>query len=333
MGQGVHLPNFLANPECRVVALAEARPKLAQAVAARHGIARVYSSPRELAADPEVEAVAAITSETLHPQTVPELLGAGKHVYVEKPLATTVEGGRPLVDAATAAGVTLMVGYMKRYDSGIRRAKDLLDECMAAGDLGRITYARAHCFGGNWIASFKPPLLTSDEPAPQAPRTAPRWLPDDQRDAYFVFVNVYCHNINLLRWFLGGEPEVKYAHRRGAVTVATLDFDGVPAVLETGSLPARRWDESMTIFFERGWLEVMPAPPLHPEPARVSLYRATHGHEVIAPLGEWKWSFAAAAEHFVACVAAGTPPLTPAADALNDLEVCQDVFRRLVDSS
>ena len=332
MGQGVHLPNFLANPKCQVIALAEARRRLGHAVAARYGIPRVYSSHQELAADPEVEAVASITSETLHPHIVADLLAAGKHVYIEKPLATTGAEGAALVEAAARSGVILMVGYMKRYDPGVQRARELLAECLASGDLGRITYARGHCFGGNWIAAFKPALLSTDESAPSAERKAPQWLPAELRDPYCTYVNVYCHNINLLRWLLAAEPRVTHAQRCGSVVVAAMDFAGVPAVLETGHLPAHRWDESVTIFLERGWLEVLTPPPLHPEPARVTLYRAAERHEIIEPLAEWKWSFKAEAEHFISCVEARGQPLTPAADALQDLEVCEAVFRRLAEA-
>ena len=329
MGQGVHLPNFAALPNCQIVALAEARQQLGRAVAAKFGIPRFYPSHRELAADAEVEAVVCITSEALHAVVVGDLLAAGKHVFIEKPLATTVADGQALVAAAADSGATLMVGYMKRYDPGVRRAHELLGECLAGGELGRITYARAHCFGGNWTAAFKPALVSSDEPAPPAVRKPPGWLPPQLADAYLTYVNVYCHNVNLLRWFLGGEPTVKHAEHRGGVTAAVLDFAGVPTVLETGHMPGHRWDESLMIFLERGWLEVIPPPPLHPEPARVRLYRADGGRQVVEPLAEWGWSFAAEADHFVSCVEAAAQPLSPGDDALRDLEVCEAVFRAI----
>ncbi|UCH34461.1 MAG: Gfo/Idh/MocA family oxidoreductase [Armatimonadota bacterium] len=330
MGQGVHLPNFLASDRCQVVALAEARTRLGQAVAAKHGIPRVYSSHRELAGDPEIAAVAAISSEAFHRGLVGELLAAGKHVYTEKPLATTVADAQALVEAAARSNRILMTAYMKRYDTGIRRAKELMEHLVADGDLGRVTYARGHCFGGDWIAAFKPTLLTTDERPPTAERTTPPWLPDELKDAYLTYVNVYCHNINLLRWFLACQPAVKHAEHRSGVTVVVMDFAGIPAVLETGSLPAHRWDEGMTVYFERGRLRIFPPPPLHPEPARVILYRAGDAREVVEPLAPWRWSFAAEAEHFLECVEANQQPLTPGADALQDLEVCEAVFQNLV---
>ncbi len=329
MGQGVHLPNFLADPRCQVIALAEARQRLAREAAARFGIPRVYHSHRELAADPDVQAVVCITPAELHADIVPTLLAAGKHVYVEKPLAYTVADGAALAAAAAGKGVMLMVGYMKRYDAGVAWARRWLRECLGSGELGRITYARAHCFGGNWVGAFRPALITTDEPSPPVGRRVPQWLPADLAGAYATYVNVYCHNINLLRWFLDGEPQVAHAQHRGGVTVATLDFGGMPAVLETGQVPAHRWDESLTIYLERGWLEVLTPPPLQPEPARVRLYHARDEPHFSEPLAGWQWSFAAEAEHFVACIEDGSQPLTPAADAVRDVEVCEAVFRRI----
>ena len=58
MAQRVHLPNFASIPGCQLVALAEVRPDLRQAVAGRYGIPRTYASHQEMVADPELDAKA-----------------------------------------------------------------------------------------------------------------------------------------------------------------------------------------------------------------------------------------------------------------------------------
>jgi hypothetical protein len=58
MAQKVHLPNFTALPDCRVVALAELRPRLGETVRARFGIPRLYPDHRAMLADAEIDAVA-----------------------------------------------------------------------------------------------------------------------------------------------------------------------------------------------------------------------------------------------------------------------------------
>lgn len=63
-------------------------------------------------------------------------LRAGKHVLVEKPFVTGGEQGAPLVEAATAAGVTLMVGYTFLYNSAVRKLKEsVTDRAQGVGDL------------------------------------------------------------------------------------------------------------------------------------------------------------------------------------------------------
>src|SRR5690348_8944540 len=90
MAQKVHLPNFASIPECRLVALAEVREDLGQAVQAQYGIPRLYRTHQELAADPEIEAVALSAGYSLQGEMARDLLRAGKHVFMEKPMATTV---------------------------------------------------------------------------------------------------------------------------------------------------------------------------------------------------------------------------------------------------
>src|SRR5215218_2915856 len=87
MAQKVHLPNFAAIPGCELLALAEVRTGLRDRVADRYGIACRYSSHEELARDPEIEAVGVSAGFTLQGQMARDLLRAGKHVFMEKPMA------------------------------------------------------------------------------------------------------------------------------------------------------------------------------------------------------------------------------------------------------
>jgi predicted dehydrogenase len=143
VGQTIHIPNFAALPNCKFLALAE--------VAARYGIPRVYRSHEELAADPEIEAVGVSGPYSLQGKIAEDLLRAGKHVFMEKPMAVSVRRAESLLEAVQSGPGRLMVGYMKRYDSGNLLLKKHLDAWKASGECGRILYARNHGFGGNWL--------------------------------------------------------------------------------------------------------------------------------------------------------------------------------------
>jgi myo-inositol 2-dehydrogenase/D-chiro-inositol 1-dehydrogenase len=90
--------------------------------------ARVAGSWAELVEDPGVDAVLIASPGDLHVEQVLACLAAGKPVLCEKPLATTADDARKVVDAEVAAGRRLVqVGFMRRYDAGFRDVKAAID--------------------------------------------------------------------------------------------------------------------------------------------------------------------------------------------------------------
>jgi predicted dehydrogenase len=90
----------------------------------------------ELLADPELDAIALATPVPTHAELAMAVLEAGKHCFVEKPLAQSVADARRVVDAAAANARVLMVGHLLEYHPGVRK----LGELAAAGELGEIYY-------------------------------------------------------------------------------------------------------------------------------------------------------------------------------------------------
>jgi predicted dehydrogenase len=86
--------------------------------------------------DPEIEAIAIATPATLHADHAEAALNAGKHVFVEKPLATSVDAARRVVDAAGRVGRVLLVGHIMAYHPALER----LVEMVQAGEIGDLRY-------------------------------------------------------------------------------------------------------------------------------------------------------------------------------------------------
>lgn len=102
-------------------------------IAAAYG-GSTYSSYEALLADPEVEAVVVATPHFLHhPQTL-AALRAGKHVFVEKPIATTIAEAEEMLRVSRETGRVLAVGHQGRHTGGMRKVKAML----AAGELGEV---------------------------------------------------------------------------------------------------------------------------------------------------------------------------------------------------
>jgi UDP-2-acetamido-3-amino-2,3-dideoxy-glucuronate N-acetyltransferase len=97
---------------------------------------RASQSLDEILVDPEVEGVAVATPAASHCELAMRCLLAGKHVFVEKPLALHLEDGRRIVAAARSRNRLLMVGHILQYHPAILKLKQLIGE----GELGRIKY-------------------------------------------------------------------------------------------------------------------------------------------------------------------------------------------------
>lgn len=332
IGQAAHLANFIEIADCRVVGLAELRPRLARRAADRFGVPNVYGSHAELLANPDVEAVVVVTRRAATGPIVLQALRAGRHVLSEKPMAHTRRQAEVLADAARAAGVRYAVGFMKRHDAGVQHAKALLDGLIASGDLGPIVLVRAYCYAGDALANF-PGTVMTDEPRPEGLELwpeAPDWVPPDRVSDYAWFLNVNVHILNLVRYLFGRTPAVTsadLAHARGRLV--GLDFGVFTGALEFAEVAFHDWREGVEILFEKGRLNLeLPIPMLRNVPARVELYSGGPEARTIVPVQDWSWAFRRQAEAFVADVLAGREPLASGLDGVEDLRFAEAIWRR-----
>ena len=342
VGQSVHIPNFASLPDCDFRAIAEPRGDLGQSVARRYNIPKVYTSHLEICADDSIEAVGVSAPYTIQARVAEDLLAAGKHVFMEKPMAVSVARAEEMVAASQRGKGRLMVGYMKRYDRGNVRLKELLDAWRASGEVGDLIYARNHGFGGaDWTYGRDPnvPFETSDTAAPPAPDECPEWIPAGKRDAYLGYLQQWTHNVNLLRYFLGddgGKTLVKSVQLDddGMTGIVVLEINGTRAVVESGYTHAHGWEEHTQIYFRHGWLKTgAPALLQKENPASVEIYRAAKDDKLAQLTREFaapSWAFREEARHFLSCVRSGEPFRSSAEDTLNDVRIFEEIYRHVV---
>jgi predicted dehydrogenase len=128
--------NFHALPETELVwccdASAEARERVARTVPG----ARMTGRFEDLLEDEALDAIVLATPVPTHAELAVRVLEAGKHCFVEKPLAQSVADAERAVAAAERAGRILMVGHLLEYHPGVRKLKELAD----TGELGDLLY-------------------------------------------------------------------------------------------------------------------------------------------------------------------------------------------------
>lgn len=208
-----HLPAYrLAgfNP----VAIASRTSARAEAVALRHGVSRVYTSPEDLLDDAGIE----VLDIAVPPAAQASLIRAAcarrtvKGILAQKPLGVDYAEALSLVQSCEAAGITLAVNQNMRYDQSVRAASSLL----ASGALGRPVFA------------------TIDM------RAIPHWMPWQAELGWVTLRIMSIHHLDTFRLWFGDpvriycsvrtDPRTRFPHRDG-IAAYTLDYeDGLRCV-------------------------------------------------------------------------------------------------------
>jgi predicted dehydrogenase len=139
-GYGYWGPNLVRNfsevPGVRVAAVSDLNPERLVQVQDRYPAVRTTTDYRDLLEDPRVEAVVLATPVSTHFDLALAALDAGKHVLVEKPLASSASQAATLIEVAASRRRVLMVDHTFVYSGAVRKIKEIVD----ARQLGRLLY-------------------------------------------------------------------------------------------------------------------------------------------------------------------------------------------------
>lgn len=134
-----HLQAYRAVSNVQVTAVFDVSRDRAVAIASQFGIPRVASSLEELCSAEDISAIDVVTPEETHREPVLTAIAHGKHVFVEKPLATDLNACRTMIEAANASNRILMVGQLVRFETKFA----MLKEEVASGRLGKVVSMHA----------------------------------------------------------------------------------------------------------------------------------------------------------------------------------------------
>ena len=147
IGYGYWGPNLARNlaetTACRVVAVSDLLDDRLAVARRRHPDARITTDWREVVSDPRVHAVVIATPVSTHFDLALAALRAGKHVLIEKPLATSVEQVQRLIDESERRRLVLMVDHTFVYTPAVRKVRELVQDA-AFGDLYYYDAVRAN---------------------------------------------------------------------------------------------------------------------------------------------------------------------------------------------
>ncbi len=123
-----HFPALLASPEIEMTAVCTTRPESAEEARQAFGAKLAFHDFREMAASPEIEAVAVVVRVPLHYDPTKAAIQAGKHVFTEWPLGRNTAEAEELANLARAKGVQTAVGLQSRVSPALLFIKELIED-------------------------------------------------------------------------------------------------------------------------------------------------------------------------------------------------------------
>ena len=182
----IHAVNFAKNiPGAYLAAMVDPVAEVAQSACKELQIDTYYTDYRQALEDKGIDAVVIVTPTKFHMDIAVSAANAGKHILCEKPMAMTEEECQRMIHAAGENKVALQIGFMRRFDSGFMRAKEIVER----GDIGDVVMVRSNTRGPSVPQPWMYDLKASNGP----------------------LAEVGSHDIDTLRWFTGSEFKTVYA--------------------------------------------------------------------------------------------------------------------------
>jgi predicted dehydrogenase len=341
VAQVIHLPVLQSLPErYEITAVCDISPTLLRVVGDAFGVERRYLDATEMIEAGGLDAVLVLNSDEYHAEAVVAAAQRDLHVLVEKPMCLSPREADDIIAARDRSGVTVMVGYMRRFAPAFLEAKAKLPS------LGPVNYVRVRdIIGRNQLIVDQTSLVhrPTDIPAhlsqdrqergARLVREAVGDVPPSLGGAYRLLCGLGSHDLSAMRELLGRPTGVGAARlfRGGAFIAALLDYDDFVVTYETGVDDQLRFDAHIEVYGQTASMRVQyDTPYVRHFPTQLFL-EETRGDAFVRTQSRphLKDPYTAELEYFHDAVTQGTPVKTTPEDFVEDLDLFAEIIRVL----
>ncbi|MFP3126792.1 Gfo/Idh/MocA family oxidoreductase [Ectobacillus funiculus] len=291
----------------RITKVLATRIESAKNAAEKLSVDQWTTNPEEIFEDPNVDAVIITTPDKTHAELIKLAVQHGKHIFVEKPITSTLEEAYDVIETIEKNKVICQVGFMRRFDPAYAEAKRRIEQ----GDIGQPIYFKA---------------VSRD--------------PDSPPEAYIknsgstIFHNFTIHDFDIARFLIGSE--VSSIRAMGGVlqndylkkyndydqTLAYLTFEsGALSDIETSRNAGYGYDIRAEVIGTEGTIQIG---SLRKNDIKILTPDGKNSHHIVPEYQtRFKESFVIEMEHFVESVLNKSTPACTALDALRALEIAE----------
>lgn len=182
-----HAETIASLNNANLYALCDLNDELLKDTAQRLGVEKTYNNFDDMIEDDNIDAITITSPSFLHTEQISKALKAGKHVFSEKPLGTTVEQCKEAEKTVEKClDQIFMLGFMRRFDNSYKYAKEAIDN----GEIGEVYLVRSYS---------QDPTKNIEGAIAFGPHSGGE------------FLDMAVHDIDLMRWYIGSEPKQVWA--------------------------------------------------------------------------------------------------------------------------
>lgn len=325
-----HIEAYLSNSSVELYAFCDLNEDRLKFMAEKYKVKHTFTDMNEMLKLPEIDAVSVCTWNSAHAPCTIAALSAGKHVLCEKPMSVSKKDAEAMKEAADRNGKLLMIGFVRRYGNDCKILKEFI-ESDYFGDLyyAKATYLRRKGNPGGWFG-------------------------DKARSGGGPLIDLGVHVIDLVRFLMGNPKPVsvygatfkKLGERKNikgkqfykassatendicdvedlATAMIRFDNGAVLSIEASFSLNIKKDEGKIELFGTKGGAKLDPELELYSE---INDYLADVSLDAQTSLS-FDGLFAKEINHFVSCIADGTPCISPAGDGIEIMAILDAIYQ------
>lgn len=311
----LHIPNLLSSDLAELVAISDPNADRLRYITKKFSLANVksFTDYRDITNGDFVDAVIVAVPNHLHAVVSIDALEHGKHVLVEKPMATNSIEATKMVECAANAEKILMVNHSQRFFPHNQKAREIIESGMI-GEIRLVKAAFGHSGPENWTQNVG-------------------WFFDKDKAAFGALGDLGVHKVDLIRYITGLEVKECVALTATLEKNANVEdiangvmklSNGALATLDANWITRGLEENYIVVYGENGTLKVGQT-----DPSKIDLYIAKpiayHGEIVLKPLFTnedpyWKLPVV---EHFIKVCLGMEQPIVRPEDGLMSIEIIE----------
>jgi len=319
IAQLVHLPSIKRLKNVELVAVCDLYEDVAKKVAKKYGIEKWYTDYNEMFEKEDIDAVINTTWHAAHAKVTIDSANAGKHVFVEKPMAVTIEECKRMIDVCKRNNVKLMIGFMKRFDPSLKWVKEEINK----GSFGDIFLINSWYYDtivhGSYVKGFISEFIKPSKRLLIKPYT-----PTGERHLD-ILLNHGIHHADLLRWIGGDIRSVTSSFKEyndgRYVSTSIIEYkSGAIGYFQLAGTIVDDWDEGLIVKGTKGSARAYIRFPYFKWRSEVTIYFKDR-NEYVSKLFPYRDMYLEELKHFVSCIISDREPKPDGYDGLKAQEL------------